>query len=150
MLLCYFTAFIVSDHKSLITPITVALRVPFSFPFLFFQQLYYDVSVICLCLSCSGLVELLEPAVYIFHQIWKNTGHYFFKCFSSAFFALFYLSGMTITCKLGLLIMSHKFLRISSLFFPSFLFLFSDWILSIEVASFFNHFQHAVNSIQWI
>ena len=85
---------------------------------------------ISLSLPCFGFVELLGGVYSYLSSDLGSFGHYFFKYFFCPFLSS--LSGIPIMYMLFCLMVSHRSLRLCSLFFIIFssLFLSSDWLIS--------------------
>lgn len=99
---------------------------------LFFSSWLWDFIFVCSlimflgmslgCLSCLWFAEIFQPCrFYVFYQIWEVLVINFFKNFYFLHFTLS-TSGILMTQMLGLLMLSHTFLRLiyfcpKSLFF---------------------------------
>lgn len=81
-------------------------------------------------------LQFVEPLLLVHLHIMSKLGSFwplFFSCNLSATFWLSYPSGTHMMCSLVLLMVSHKTLRLCSLFFIIFSFCSSDLILSFSV-----------------
>lgn len=100
----------------------------FSFyPWLLAVWLLYVLVGIPTCCSLS----FMDIYIYVFHQIWDVLAHYFFEYFFYSFLLLFCDSH---NAYIVLHLMSHKSLRLCSLFFHLFPFCSSDSITSIVLS----------------